>query len=199
MIAFFLLFLGLATAVPATQISGKFNIAGFSFGGKLPGEIYLGEAGEVHFRLTRPAGLPLISFSYTREKVCFLFDFDNQYYEGTPAEFAQLSADQLRAEHIHKLFLGKEESIPQWHWHYKNNKLKKLIIGDTTPVAQIRYNQWKQGDFQRLNIDLIDTGWKLKGNITDKTKTDWDFQCVAPAGSQQLPLQKLTESMAPKQ
>jgi hypothetical protein len=188
-----------ANSVTATHLSGKFSIAGFSFGGKVPGNIYLGENGEVDLQLLRPAGLPLISFTYTGEDVCFLFDFDNQYYSGSTSDFADLSGGVIQAENLHLLFAAKESAIPQWTWHHKNGKLKRLTIGSEPIITQIRYNQWKQGEYNRINISILDTGWNLKGTINSKEKTDWNFQCSPPDGVEQLPLIKMRDSIAPKQ
>ena len=188
-----------AASVQATHLSGKFSIAGFSFGGKVPGSIYLGKNGEVDVQIMRPAGLPLISVTYTGQEVCFLFDFDNQYYSGTSEEFSELSSGVLEADQLHLIFAAQQEAIPQWTWHEKNNKLKRVTIGNSTNMAQIRYNQWKQGEYNRINIDIKDTGWKLKGTITNREETQWNFQCSPPNEVEQLPLLKMRESIAPKE
>ena len=199
MIIFLIMSAVWANSVQATHLSGKFSIAGFSFGGKVPGSIYLGKNGEVDVQILRPAGLPLISVTYTGQEVCFLFDFDNQYYYGSPAEFAELSSGVLQADNLHMIFTAQEDAIPQWTWHEKNNKLKKVTIGTNPNLAQIRYNQWKQGEYNRINIDIKDTGWKLKGTITSREQTQWNFECSPPDGVEELPLIKMRESIAPKE
>jgi hypothetical protein len=199
MIYFLALSYAIATPVSATKITGKFQISGFSFGGKLPGTIYLGEQGQVHLNLMRPAGLSLISFTYTGEDVCLLFDFDNLYYQGKAEEFSALSGGKIEAKHMFHLFAGTEEPITDWKWSHKNGKLKRLHIGESSPVASVRYNQWKQNDFHRINIDIDNSGWNLKGNLNSKEVSSWEFQCQAPEDITPLPLIKMLESIAPKE
>jgi len=192
-------FFAMAEAVPATKITGKFQIAGFSFGGKLPGNIYIGDNDEMHLQLMRPSGLSLISFTYTGEDVCFFFDFDNQYYQGSAKEFSDFSSGLIQANQVQHIFTADEAPISDWSWHQKNGKLKRLNIGSDPVIAQIRYNQWKQGDFNRITVDLLDSGWKLKGNLNSKEATEWDFQCQPPEDETPLPLLQMRDSIAPKQ
>ena len=198
MIFHLLLCLSWAETIPATKLTGDFQISGFSFGGKISGEVYVGEADQLYFHLVRPAGIPLISLTYTRDEVCVWFDFDNTYYSGSPEDFAELSSGYVPPNTLSNLMLAREQNISGWTWHTKNNKIKRVTIGEPT-LAQARYNQWKDGSFSRIQIDVLDSGWKLKGTVKESVQTTWNFQCIVPEGAVELPLQDMRNSIPPKQ
>ena len=195
MIIFLFSLLCSAWAVPATKITGKFQISGFSFGGRVPGEIYIGENGEFHFRLLRPSGLSIFAMTTTRDEACFLFDLDSVQYTGTHQEFLSLSNGYLDASDLHLIFIPTLDQKTNWTWTWNNNnrKLRRISIpmNENTTLLEIQYNQWRKEKPNRLSIHLLENDWKLKANLQKRQTVDWNFSCTPPEGTNPLPLEEM--------
>lgn len=199
MIAFLFSFLCSAWATPATKLTGKFQISGFSFGGRVPGEIYLGENGEFHLQLLRPSGLSILAITMTKDDACFLFDFDSTQYRGTHQEFAALSNGNLEASDFQFIFVPEpsQKSNWKWTWNNKNRKLRRLGIplNENTNLLEVQYNQWRKEKPNRISMHLPENNWKLKANLQKRETVDWDFNCTPPEGTETLPLKQLKSSL----
>jgi hypothetical protein len=190
-----------AWATPATKLTGKFNISGSSFGGKVPGEIYLGDNGEFHIQLLRPSGLSILALTSTKDDVCFLFNFDSTQYQGSHEDFATLSNQNLKASELHLIFAPTPDAQPNWVWDWNNNnrKIRRLSVpfNEDETLLKAQYNQWRKEQPNKFSIHILENNWKLKANLQKRERVDWKFSCQAPEGIEVHSLEKIIESISP--
>lgn len=191
-----------AWATPATKIYGKFQISGFSFGGRVLGEIYFSEHGEFHIQIFRPSGLSILSLTTTKNDACFLFDFDSTQYIGTHEDFAALSNANLKASELPLIFAPDPNKNPNWSWdrNASNKKLKKLTIplDNENILLETKYHHWKKDRLSRVSIHILENEWKLKANLRETETVDWNFSCEPSEGVQVFPLEKMKSSITPE-
>ena len=200
MFVFILSILCVAWATPATKLTGKFNISGSSFGGKVPGEIYLGDNGDFHIQLLRPSGLSILTLTSTKDEVCFLFDFDSTQYQGSHEDFSALSNQNLKVSEFHLIFAPAPDTQPDWTWDWnnKNRKIRRLSIpfNEEETLLKVQYNQWRKDQPNKFSLHILESDWKLKANLQKRERVDWTFSCEVPEGTEILPLKKITESIS---
>ena len=186
-------------ATTATQLSGRVQISGFSFQGKIPATIYLGEQNEIHLQLLRPSGLSIMSFTYTGTEVCVLFDLDSTQYIGSSQEFDALTNNKIQSKELIQIFRPNPSTSEQWLWNEKNTKLRRAVIqsDEKEDLIRVRYQQWKKGEPSRLSVHLLENNWRLKANIQDQAQVDWTFSCDSEQGYRTLALSMLKNSIAP--
>ena len=190
-------FISNALATPAEQHQGKFQISGFSFDGKITGDIIVGHNGELDLRLQRPSGLSLFSFTYTGSDVCLFFDMDSTQYKGSAQEFNTFFNNVLLAEQLHSLFAPNPQISPNnWQWteNNKNNKIKELHISDihtNKRVIEMQYRQFRKSEPSKFALHILQNDWKLKANIQQRKTIDWNFSCATNADITVLPLEKM--------